>query len=303
MTTANLKISAWLDLNWPVEEIQAVARHAAEHDAYGVWLPDHFMGNTGTLEPSDVGQNECFSLLAALAATVPTVRLGSMVAGMTYRQPAVLAKAAATIDRISGGRLVLGLGAGWQENEHAAYGIPLGSMRERIDRYDEGVQVIRGLLTRARTTFTGAHYRLVDAPLEPKPIQQPLPILLGAAGVHRTLGLVARLADEWNCWSTPETYPAIAATLDEHCERIGRDPASIWRTTQAQLCFDRDPRTGSRPVEVGGSVEQIVDAVGRWRATGMNEWLIPLWGYGRTPGQARDLFERVMTEVMPKLDS
>ena len=293
-----LRISAWPEAFWPVETILEVAHEVEQAGYEGIWLSDHFMTNTGTEEPAESGQHECFALLAALATQVPRVRLGSMVAGMTYRHPAVLANAASTIDHLSGGRFVLGIGAGWQVNEHVAYGIRLGSIRERIDRFEEGAQVIKGLLTNRRTTMAGSHYTVTEAPLNPKPLQPSLPLLLGASGEQRTLGIVAALADQWNCWSDPDVYARKSAALDEHCERLGRDPKSIWRTTQAILRFDEPPVPNSRPVMIGGSVDQIVDVVGRWQDAGLDEWIVPGWGL---PDQGREIFHRVMTEVVPQL--
>lgn len=294
----NLKVSAWLDAGWAVEDVIAVANEAEQSGFHGIWLADHFMGNTNTSERSDVGMHECFALLAALAVTVPRVRLGALVAGITYRNPAVFAKTATTIDHLSGGRLVLGVGTGWQINEHEAYGIELGGLRERIDRFVEGVNVLRGLTTQQRTTVEGNYFTVTDAPLEPKPIQPRLPILIGASGEKRMLGIVAELADEWNCWSTADSYAAKVAVFDEHCARLGRDPKTVWRTTQAPIQFDRIDDTNTRHVPIGGSVDAIVDVVSRWHESGLNEWIVP--GMGST-GYARDTFERVMSEVVPQL--
>ena len=114
-----------------------------------------------------------------------------------------------------------------------------------------------------------------------------LPLLIGASGKQRTLGIVAALADQWNCWSDPEVFAQKSAVLDQHCERIGRDPRSIWRTTQAILRFDEPPVSNTRPVMVGGSVDQIVDVVGRWQEAGLDEWIVPGWG---SPEQGREIF-------------
>jgi F420-dependent oxidoreductase-like protein len=295
---SELKISAWLSASWPISDVIEVGKQVEQAGYHGIWMADHFMANTGTEERSDAGMHECFSLLAGLATVVPRVRLGSMVAGITYRHPAVLANMASTIDHLSGGRLVLGIGAGWQLNEHAAYGIELGSVRERIDRFEEGTEIIRGLLTEPRTTVQGKYYSVTDAPMEPKPVQARLPIMIGASGEKRMLGIVAEQADQWNTWSTPEVFAQKSAVLDEHCERIGRDPKSVWRTTQALVNFD-GPEGGQPPfVTIGGSVDRVVDVVGQWQEAGLNEWLVPPRG---TPEQARELFERVMGEVAPQL--
>ncbi|MGX7681796.1 TIGR03560 family F420-dependent LLM class oxidoreductase [Jatrophihabitans sp. DSM 45814] len=295
---SSLKVSAWLEAAWPPDALISVANHVEKAGYHGVWLADHFMANTGTERRSDAGVHECFSLLAGLATTVPRVRLGSLVAGITYRHPAVLANVAATIDHLSAGRLVLGLGAGWQLNEHAAYGIELGPVAERIDRFEEAVQIVRGLLTEPRTTLQGKYYTVNDAPLEPKPLQPRLPILIGASGERRMLAIVAAAADEWNCWSTPEIFAQKSAVLNDHCARIGRDPKSIWRTTQAILNFGDLDVDDSRFVTVGGSVDRIVDTVGQWRASGLDEWIVRSMG---SPDEARELFTRVIEDVLPQL--
>jgi F420-dependent oxidoreductase-like protein len=295
---SDLKVSAWLDLSWPIDEVIAIGREAEQAGYHGLWVADHFMDNTGTEERSDLGKHECFSVLAGLATAVPRVRLGSMVAGITYRHPAVLANMASTIDHLSGGRLVLGIGAGWQLNEHAAYGIELGSIGARIDRFEESIEVLRGLLTEPRTTVEGKYYQVIDAPMEPKPVQARLPIMIGASGEKRMLGVVAATADEWNTWSVPELFARKSAVLDEHCARVGRDPKSIWRTTQAMVRLDESESVSPRFDTIGGSIDQVVDTVGQWQAAGLNEWLVP--GFG-SPARARDLFARIMGEVVPQL--
>ena len=148
-------------------------------------VTDHFMPNTKDREGTTL---EGWSTLAALSAVVPRLRVGTIVLGNTYRHPAVVAKMAAQVDIISGGRLLLGLGSGWQQNEHDAYGIPFYTMRERLERLDEACQVIRSLWTERRTSFQGRFYQLSDAPLEPKPVQKPHPeLMIGGGGERVTL--------------------------------------------------------------------------------------------------------------------
>lgn len=295
---SDFRVSAWLDSAWAVDTIIDVAREAEALGYGGLWLADHFMGNTGTTEPSREGTHECFSVLAGLATTVPRVRLGSLVAAMTYRHPALLAKMASTIDHLSGGRFVLGLGTGWQLNEHAVYGLPLGSVSVRIDRYAEGVRVIRGLLNQPSTTVAGDYYQVRNAPLDPKPVQPRLPLLLAASGKRKTLPLVAALADEWNSWSTPDTFASMNSLLSSLAEREGRSPDDIWRTTAARLRLGDPSFSGDEELTIGGSADQVADAVGRWREAGLNEWIVPFWG---EPGLAREALGRVMTDVMAQL--
>ncbi|MFC4943014.1 TIGR03560 family F420-dependent LLM class oxidoreductase [Pseudonocardia sp. GCM10023141] len=290
-------VSAWLNGTWAAEDVVAVAKDVEAAGYDGIWLADHFMANTGTAERSDTPLFECFGLLAGLATVVPRVRLGSLVASMTYRHPAVLANTAATIDELSGGRLVLGMGAGWQLNEHAAYGIELGSVTERIDRLEEGLAVLTGMLRTERTTVEGTHYTVTDAPRVPTSGRR-IPIMLGAAGERRMLGVVARRADEWNCWSTPELFARKSAVLDEHCARIGRDPRTIRRSTQAILDIDGTPTESRQPI-IAGSVNQIVDVIGRWREAGLDELIVP--GIRSDAADARVLFERFHAEIRPQL--
>src|SRR4029079_13706456 len=137
--------------------------------------------------PLDGDTLECWSVLAGLAATVPRVKLAPLVTSVTYRHPAVLANIAAAVDQISGGRLTLGVGAGWQVNEHEAYGIELGSVKERLDRFEEGCQALLGPLLQQRTTFDGRYFRVTDAPNQPAPVQERMPLLIGGGGEKRTL--------------------------------------------------------------------------------------------------------------------
>ena len=219
-----MKFSAWLSASTPWPDLLDEFRHAERTGWDGAWIADHFMPNAeNNLGPVQ----EAWTTLAALGALVPRLRLGTMVSCNTYRHPAVLAKEVAQVDVITGGRVVLGIGAGWQENEHAAYGITLGSPRERSDRLEEAVQIIRSLFDNERTDFHGKYYQLTDAPLAPKPVQAHLPILVGGGGEQRTLRTVARYADEWNSGASPEVFAAKLKVLAEHCEKAGRDPKSV----------------------------------------------------------------------------
>ena len=155
-------------------------------------VTDHFMPNTKDREGAML---ESWTTLCALTALVPRIRVGSIVLGNTYRHPAVVAKMAAQLDIISGGRLLLGLGAGWQRNEHEAYGIPFYTMRERLERLDEACEVIRSLWTQHRSNFNGRYYQLSEAPLDPKPVQKPQPeLMIGGGGERVTLRIVAKHA-------------------------------------------------------------------------------------------------------------
>jgi F420-dependent oxidoreductase-like protein len=173
----------------------------------------------------------------ALAQATKRIRVGVLVTGNVYRHPAVLANMAATLDVISNGRLELGLGAGWNQEECDAYGIELPPLKERFDRFDEALAVITGLLTNETTDFDGAHYQLRDARCEPKPVQRPHPpITIGGGGEKRTLRTAARYAQHWNlAGGTPEVFAHKLEVLHAHCADIGRDAGQITASVQVRL--------------------------------------------------------------------
>ena len=209
---------------WQEADTLSIIEHA--------WVFDHFMplGNDPT-GPCLEG----WTLLAALAAATKRIRVGQMVTGNTYRHPAVLANMGATVDIISNGRMDFGIGAGWNELEHEAYGIPLYAPAERIHRLGEACEVIRLLWTETLANFDGKYYQLKDARCEPKPVQKPYPpFVIGGGGEQLTLRVVAQYADVWNFAGGPvETFVHKNEVLDRHCETIGRDPATIERSIQA----------------------------------------------------------------------
>jgi probable F420-dependent oxidoreductase len=276
-------------LTQPWDDVVDVVRHAEATGWDGVYVADHFVGEGGPRagsKPVTPGYFESTAALSALSVLTTRVRLGALVFGMTYRHPAVLANWAAAVDRLSGGRTVLGVGAGWQENEHRMYGIRLGPPGERIARFDEALHVLRGLLTQERTTFEGTYYGLVDAVCDPKPAQARLPILIGGSG-DRMLGLVARHGDEWNMWSSPASMAARAAVLDARCEAIGRDPATVARSTQALFAVIDDEADAARFVErfapqpaVAGTPARIAESIEAWRRSGVDEIVVPDWPLG-----------------------
>jgi len=195
------------------------------------WLFDHFLPQDG--DPAGPCL-EGWTLLAALAARTERLRVGILVTGNTYRHPAVLAKMAAAVDRVSHGRLDFGIGAGWNEAEHAMYGIRLPPPGERIRRLDETCELIRRLWTEPIVTFDGRYYHLKEARCEPRPVQRPHPpIVIGGGGERLTLAVVARHADIWNIIPrSVEEFAHKTKVLDEHCQRLSRDPADIVRSVQ-----------------------------------------------------------------------
>ena len=200
---------------------------------------------------------------------------------------------------------MLGLGAGWQRDEHDAYGIELPAVPERLARLEEAVRVIRALFAEERSGFAGRHYRLSDAPLAPKPVQRPgPPLLIGGGGERVTLRIAARYADEWNVWGLPEQIAAKSEVLDRHCEREGRDPASIRRTACAQLLVTDDPAEAERArragrVTLAGSPEQLREVVGRYREIGLDELIIAAYDTASYGAIALDALDRFIEEVAP----
>ena len=204
------------------------------------WLVDHLVD---TDAPPGAPMLEAWTLLAAIAERTRRIRLGVLVSSNTFRHPAMLLKEAVNVDHISHGRLILGLGAGWHADEHRRYGIPLPPPGERVDRFAEAVEIISLLMAHERTTYAGRYYQLDDAPLEPRPIQQPrIPILI-AAHRPRMLRLAAAYADQWDTFAAlPDTATDGVRTdlaerigaLDAACREIGRDPAEIRRSTWAK---------------------------------------------------------------------
>lgn len=270
-----MRVSIWPGAGQPYRDVLEVATHAADTGWDGVYIADHFMPNAGTGRATDDPVLECGSLAAALGAVVPRVRIGTLVYGNTYRHPAVLANMAATVDHVTGGRFTLGVGAGWQVNEHEQYGIPLPPVKQLLDRFEEALQVLHGLLRQPRTTIDGEYYQLAEAICEPKPVQQPLPVLIGGGGEKRMLGIVARYADIWNTWGLPDVIAHKSAVLDDHCARVGRDPTAIARTAQAFTVVNGPvPEHLPMPV-IGGSAQRLADTVAEYRAIGLDELIVP----------------------------
>jgi alkanesulfonate monooxygenase SsuD/methylene tetrahydromethanopterin reductase-like flavin-dependent oxidoreductase (luciferase family) len=293
-----MKLSAWPTATHPWPTLRDLALHAEGAGYHGVWVMDHFMDNT------DEGGGhvlEGFSVLAALAAVVPRVRLGSLVAGNLYRHPAVLANQAATIDVVSGGRFVLGLGAGWQVNEHEQYGIDLPAPGPRLRQFEEACRVVRALRDEEVASFDGRYYRLTDARMEPKPAG-PMPLMIGGAGEKVMAGIVARQADEWNVWGDPALFAHKSAVMTRACEAAGRDPATLWRSAQAHVLVGREPGPQDGARAIGGSLEQLRDTVGRYAAAGLDELIVPDAHLGGDPARSRELFDVMADDVLAAVE-
>jgi len=293
------------------EDVLRLARHAEATGWDAVAVTDHFMPNT----PDRLGDVlECWTTLAALAALVPRIQVGTIVVGNTYRHPAVVAKMGATVDVIAGGRLLFGLGAGWQQNEHEAYGIPFGTVAERLARLDEACRVIKALWTETKATVVGRYYRVTDAPCLPKPVQHPYPeFMIGGGGERVTLRIAAEHADHWNTWGGPRTLAHKGRVLEEHCARLGRDPRTIRRSANMPLALTDDRaeverlaaavsrRMGYPPdlvedLVLAGSVAAVQDKLARLREAGVDMLWVPTIFLPKDP---RALLDRFMAEVAP----
>jgi F420-dependent oxidoreductase-like protein len=297
---SNMRFSFWPNPSQPFGEVLALARHVESTGWDGLWYADHFMPNAvDTTAPWP----EAWTTLSAIGAMVPRLRIGTLVTGNTYRHPAVLAKMAATLDHITAGRVVLGLGSGWQENEHQQYGLPFYTVAERLQRLDEACAVIKALYTQTSANFDGRFYQLKNASLEPKPVQQPLPLLIGGGGEQVTLKITAKWADEWNVWGTPATLQQKMAILDGHCKTLGRDPKAIKRSAVALLFMSDDAAylermrgTKMQQATIIGTAEEVAATVAEYAALGVDELIVPDFTLGPRDQKIATL-NRFMREV------
>jgi F420-dependent oxidoreductase-like protein len=259
----------------PWDEMVSRVRFAEDLGFDGAWGFDHFRPMYGE------GPGETFegmTTLAALAGATSRIRLGLLVAGVTYRHPSVFAAQALTIDHASHGRLELSLGAAWFEDEHTRLGIPFPPMRERFDLLEDALEIVTRLFTGDTVSYDGRVVSLDEAQLRPVPVQQPRPpIWIGGSGPNRTLPLAARFADVWHSFGTPNSLREASQRLDELAEKAGRDPASILRA--GSLSLD-DLDTARRHAA-------------KWRDAGYG-YLVCGW-----PGAGRSQVERFAAEVVP----
>ena len=259
----------------PWSEVASRAQFADDLGFDGAWGFDHFQPMYGD------GPGECFegnTTLAALTGITTNVRLGLLITGMTYRHPAVYAAEAITIDHASGGRLELAYGAAWFDKEHTELGIPFPALKDRVDGFEEAVQIVRGLLTTDGFTFEGRHYQVKDATLLPRPVQQPHPpIWIGASGEKRMMPIAARNADVWHCFGPPEYLVPKSERLSAHAAAAGRDPAEIRRASSLSIEADLD------------GVARMADA---WEAAGF-DYLVCGW-----PAEGRGLVEQFARRIL-----
>jgi alkanesulfonate monooxygenase SsuD/methylene tetrahydromethanopterin reductase-like flavin-dependent oxidoreductase (luciferase family) len=269
---------------------------AAEH-GLSAWFVDHFQSDDRPLL-------ECFAVLAHVAGRYPGLRVGTLVLGQSYRNPALVAKVAATLQVLTGGRFILGIGAGWKEDEYRAYGWPFPPARERIAQLDEAVRVIRALWTEAPASFAGAYYTLDNAYCEPRP-DPPPPLMIGGGGERRTLRVVAAHADWWNAdYYAPEDYARKLAALERHCRDLGRDFARITPTYYGGISVAADPaRVLRRPPAnfrpdmyvIGGTPDEVVARLERFAALGVAQVQLNFLDYPATDG-----LELFLAKVLPR---
>jgi alkanesulfonate monooxygenase SsuD/methylene tetrahydromethanopterin reductase-like flavin-dependent oxidoreductase (luciferase family) len=266
--------------DWP--PLRDAIRAADDAGADDIWIDDHLLADEGHRDDPKL---EGWTTLAAAAASTSRARLGLLVAANTFRNPGLTAKLATTVDHISGGRAILGIGGGWFEEEHDAFGLDFGTgFGERLDRLAEAVPLIRRLLDGERVTAEGRFYRFRDAICAPRPVQPHLPMLIGGSGPTKTLPLIARSADLWNGYGTPASLAASDEILRARSAEIGRDPADIERTVNLNVVVrgsieeaerawapyvdEHRPRKDEGRLLVGGPVELVAEALATYAEVG-----------------------------------
>lgn len=248
-----------------------------------LWLPDHFFPTAGRDKP----MFEAWTLLSGLALVTQRARIGILVSSNTFRHPALLAKQAVTVDHMSGGRLELGLGAGWFVEEHEVFGLDFHETRELVDRYSEAIELVDRYLTHDQSSFEGQYYRLDGAYNRPATLQQPRPPLVMGAHGPRMLKLVARYADTWNSFAPPDELKRRNDQLSAYCEEIGRDPANIKRS----MFYGVNQSPEDDPWE---SLDAFEEYIGRYAEAGMQEFILQL------PNPERfDVVERIASDILP----
>jgi alkanesulfonate monooxygenase SsuD/methylene tetrahydromethanopterin reductase-like flavin-dependent oxidoreductase (luciferase family) len=285
---AGLRFGICTDQNQPYETLVQRWQLFEELGFDSAWDCDHFNQPSRPTGPYFEG----WTLLAALAAQTRTIRVGCLVSCNTFRHPALVAQMAATVDHVSNGRLELGFGAGWYAGEHERFGLEFPEPRELVDRFEEAVQVLDGLLRDEETTFEGRHYRLRGAYVRPGPVQQPRPPLTLGAHRPRMLGICALYADGWNSFGSVEEIRERNAILDEACHAIGREPGEVRRSFYGWA----SNMTEQGLPDPWESVDAFEDVVGRYREVGIDEFLLD---QPRPDQQA--VLERVATGVLPRL--
>ena len=272
-----------------------------------LWWSDHFLPPVGREDLEHNGALEGWSLITAAAAITNRVELGLLVTGNTYRNPGLLAKMATTVDEISGGRYILGIGAAWFKREHECYGWTFPDLKERCDRLEEACELIRLMFTsEGAVDYTGEYYQLVRAPLAPACTTKPhTPILVGGNGEKRTLKTCAKYADvcniDFNNPGSPEIFRHKINVLEQHCEDLGRDPAEIRKTVLIPMHITDDEKRAEklrrpRPWTLTGSASYICDLIQQYIDQGAEEVM-----FSGVPTRA-SYFERINEEILAQFD-
>ena len=311
MTKMRFGIMIGQSASWPAiaDMWRFVDRETQFHSAY---VFDHFVVGEEANDYSGICF-EAWTSLAAAAALTDRVRLGALVTGVTYRNPALVAKMAVTLDHISNGRLEMGIGAAWHEPEHRMYGWDFPPVRERQDRLEEAVQLIRLLFETdgKPVLFDGKHYQLRDAVFDPPPVQRPrIPIMVGGGGERRTLRTLARYGDIMNVGGTPESFQQKIAVLESHCRDAGRDPAEIEKTywgpiivSDNQNLVDRVAQMSApglglsvdevkRAIPIGGA-QHVRNVIEQYAQAGVERMIMP----SQAPWK-QDVYRRINDEVV-----
>ena len=271
------------------ERFVALAVGAEHAGVDSVWVMDHFF-QLPMLGGPDQPILEAYTLLGALAARTTRVQLGTLVTGVTYRNPAMLAKMVTTLDVISGGRAICGIGAAWFDVEHAGMGFDFPAAKERLDRLEEAVQICRAMFDGDHTSFAGTYYRTDDVRNVPGPVQSRIPIMIGGGGEKRTLRLVARYADACNVGGDDATVAHKIGVLRRHCADVGRDPvevsvtrlAALFRTTSADETAQTRAFVAAQAGEEAtagfdiGTDDEILTRLAGLAAAGVDEFILIL---------------------------
>ncbi len=288
-------------------EIKAILEVMEAGRWTSVYTYDHFLPpwsfNNEVKDHDNIDTLEGWSLLAGMAAITTRLKLGVLVSGNTYRNPALIAKMAATIDEISGGRVILGIGAGWNIREHEAYGWEFPSLKERSDRLEEACEVIHKLLTaEGLVDHQGTYYTLKQAPFAPKGVQKKIPVMVGGTGPKRTMRTLAMYGDQLNIIAGPDDLRALRKILEQHCEDVGRDPTEITNTVHVPMRIVRDEKKAEKLRKDNnwtmiGSPQYVIDKCGDFIDAGVSEFCL------QSILQRPDIYQELDEEVFPAFDS
>ena len=275
------------------------------------WVMDHFHQIKFVGGP-DEPMLESWTTISALAGITTKIKLGTLVTGIIYRHPAILAKISATLDVLSKGRLFMGIGAAWNQEESFAYGVPFPSTKERLLRLEEVIQIIRKMWTTSKATFNGKYYQIKDAYCNPKPLQKPHPpIMVGGGGERNTLRIVAKYADACNLFGSFETIKSKLGILNEHCRNVGRDYDSILKTKLGIVLIDNDreslnkklnelfkgmPKEQIKEFVIYGTQEEVLNEIESFENVGIEYFIVDL-----DPSRELEQLELFADKIMKNL--